>query len=122
MSRPPIPSSFHEQEVCMSRAIVNRTVRCLVAACGLALTLGATAVYQFDNNTDAKYRKYLSAVDWVSNDVYPLTQWNRPQWVDRLQSQSLSAADPFNASATPFNPGTAVDKLRDLSGGKKQFA
>jgi hypothetical protein len=83
---------------------------------------GATVVYQYDTTTDQKYRAYLNAVDWASNDVYPLTQYGRPQWIDRLQSAHLSLNDPKNLSGVPFNPGTAVDKLRELSGGKRQFA
>jgi hypothetical protein len=83
---------------------------------------GATAVYQYDTTTDQKYRAYLNAVDWASNDVYPLTQYGRPQWIDHLQSAHLSLDDPKNLSGVPFNPGTAVDKLRERSGGKRQFA
>src|SRR5205823_4268867 len=79
---------------------------------------GAIVVGQADSVPDSKYRKYLQAVDWASNDVYPLTQYGRPQWIDKLDITASTAG----GSAAPPNPGTSVDKLRELSNGKKQFA
>jgi hypothetical protein len=81
---------------------------------------GATVVGQFDSNTDEKYRQYLRAVDWSSSDVYPVTQYGRYQWIDKLLVGSTS--DPQYAGVAPPTPGSSVDKLRQLSGGKRQFA
>jgi hypothetical protein len=47
------------------------------------------------------YVKYASAADWIGNDIYPVTGWNRPDWLWKV--------------------GAAVDRLRDWSGGKPQF-
>jgi hypothetical protein len=81
---------------------------------------GATVVGQYDSITDAKYRQYLQAVDWASNDVYPITQYNRPQWIDKLLAPA--SKDIQYAGVAPPTPGTAVQKLAELSGGKRQFA
>jgi hypothetical protein len=48
------------------------------------------------------YQNLLAASDWVSNDIYPVTGWIRP---DKLDA-----------------PGQAVSRLATLSGGKPQFA
>jgi hypothetical protein len=81
---------------------------------------GATVVGQYDSITDAKYRQYLQAVDWSSNDVYPITQYNRPQWIDKLLAPA--SKDIQYAGVAPPTPGTAAQKLAELSGDKKQFA
>jgi hypothetical protein len=81
---------------------------------------GQNAMYQFDGLTDNLYKQYIKSTDWVSNDVYPITAWNRPDWIDK--NAKLNLADPANNNGVPFNPGNSVDKLRDLSGGKKQLA
>jgi hypothetical protein len=81
---------------------------------------GQNAMYQFDALTDNLYEQYIKSTDWVSNDVYPITAWNRPDWIDKIAKLNLN--DPGNNGGVPFNPGNAVDKLRALSGGKKQLA
>jgi hypothetical protein len=48
------------------------------------------------------YVEYMKAADWVGNDFYPVTGYNRPDWLWKV--------------------GAAVDQLRDWSGGKPQFA
>jgi len=48
------------------------------------------------------YLDYLKAADWVGNDFYAVTGYNRPDWLWKV--------------------GAAVDTLRDWSGGKPQFA
>jgi hypothetical protein len=48
------------------------------------------------------YLEYLKAADWVGNDFYPVTGYNRPDWLWKI--------------------GAAVDTLRDWSGGKPQLA
>jgi hypothetical protein len=80
----------------------------------------ANAIYQLDSLTDAMYKQYTASATIISSDVYPVTAYNRPQWIDK--KAKLSAADPENASTTPFNPGQGVDKLRALSDGKTQYA
>jgi len=48
------------------------------------------------------YPAYIAAADWISNDIYPVTGWNRP---DRLTWV-----------------GQAIDKLRGWSESRPQFA
>jgi hypothetical protein len=80
----------------------------------------ANAIYQFDSLTDAMYKQYTASANIISSDVYPVTAYNRPQWIDK--NVKLTGTDPENASTTPFNPGQGVDKLRALSDGKTQYA
>lgn len=54
--------------------------------------------------SDATYLEFLKATDWVSNDIYPVTGWNRPDWIDYSQSPSDRKT-----------PGMALDKLSALS-------
>src|SRR5258706_10653364 len=49
----------------------------------------------------ALYLEYLKAADWVGNDFYPVTGYNRPDWLWKI--------------------GAAVDTLRGWSGGKPQL-
>jgi hypothetical protein len=48
------------------------------------------------------YQAYIKSADWIGNDFYPVTGYNRPDWLWKI--------------------GAAVDQLRDWSGGKPQFA
>jgi hypothetical protein len=48
------------------------------------------------------YQEYMKAADWVGNDFYAVTGYNRPDWLWKV--------------------GAAVDQLRDWSGGKPQLA
>jgi hypothetical protein len=48
------------------------------------------------------YQEYMVAADWIGNDFYPVTGYNRPDWLWKI--------------------GAAVDQLREWSGGKPQFA
>jgi len=66
------------------------------------------------------YQAMVQAGDIISNDVYPVTAWSRPQWIDF--SQPMVPNDPENATGVRWNPGTAIDALRQLSGGKEQWA
>lgn len=81
---------------------------------------GQNAQYQADGLTDALYQQYSQSADWISSDVYPVTAWNHPDWIDK--NAKLNLKDPTNNGGVPFNPGNSVDKLRALSGGKKQLA
>jgi hypothetical protein len=49
-----------------------------------------------------QYQAYMKAADWIGNDFYPVTGYNRPDWLWKI--------------------GAAVDQLRDWSGGKPQLA
>jgi hypothetical protein len=66
------------------------------------------------------YQAMVQAGDIISNDVYPVTAWSRPQWIDF--SQPMVPNDPENATGIRWNPGTAIDALRQMSGGKEQWA
>ena len=81
---------------------------------------GQNAQYQGDGLTDAIYQQYSRSADWISSDVYPITAWNHSNWIDK--NARLNLKDPANNGGVPFNPGNSVDKLRALSGGKKQLA
>lgn len=48
------------------------------------------------------YQAYIQSADWIANDLYPVTGYNRPDWLWKL--------------------GAAVDRLRGWSQDKPQFA
>lgn len=48
------------------------------------------------------YQAYIQSADWIANDFYPVTGYNRPDWLWKV--------------------GAAVDQLRDWSNDKPQFA
>ncbi|HSI33041.1 MAG TPA: beta-galactosidase [Tepidisphaeraceae bacterium] len=50
----------------------------------------------------AVYDEYVKSADWISSDIYPVTGYNRPDWLWKV--------------------GASVDALREWSGGKPQFA
>ncbi len=55
------------------------------------------------NKTPRKlYEAYIQQSDWIGSDFYPVTGWNRPDWLTHV--------------------GNVVDQLRDWSQGKPQFA
>ena len=60
------------------------------------------------------------AADIVSSDFYPVSVWNRPEWIDF--SKPLDPKDNYNATGKRLNPGTAIDVLRPWAGGKQQMA
>jgi hypothetical protein len=49
----------------------------------------------------ARYAGYVWAADWIGSDFYPVSGYNRPDWLWKV--------------------GAAADRLRDWSGGKPQF-
>jgi hypothetical protein len=48
------------------------------------------------------YHSYIQSADWIGNDFYPVTGYNRPDWLWKV--------------------GAAIDQLRDWSHDKPQFA
>ena len=80
---------------------------------------GANAVYQLDSLTDSLYKQIFAEAEWVSSDTYPVGVWGQPQWIDKAVPQ---VPNQWDLSTTPFNDGTAVQKIDQLSGGKQQFA
>jgi hypothetical protein len=60
---------------------------------------------------EATYQQYMQSANWIGNDMYPVTGWGRPDWVDL--SKTITDRK---------NEGMAVKKLSDLSGGKPQWA
>lgn len=66
------------------------------------------------------YKNYAKAADWVANDIYPITAWNHPEWIDF--SKPLKSNDIYNGTGKRLNPGTVIDVLRKWTGGKKQMA
>jgi hypothetical protein len=55
------------------------------------------------------YEGWSAGADWIANDIYPVSGYNHPDWVDLFQ--------------TPDPPtGTVLDILREWSSGKPQYA
>ena len=73
----------------------------------------------FPANKDQIYQGIFNTADWVNSDVYPVSAWSHPQWIDKAAVLS-PVGDPYY-STIPFNSGNAIDKIRQLTGGKKQF-
>lgn len=66
------------------------------------LNYAGGAVMGHQGSTDEAYYEQASAGgDWICNDIYPVTGWNKPQWVPEV--------------------GGAVDVLRAAAPGKSQF-
>ncbi|MGI8622981.1 MAG: hypothetical protein ACR2NB_05730 [Solirubrobacteraceae bacterium] len=55
------------------------------------------------------YRDYSSAADWISEDIYPLTGYGRPDWIDLSQR-------------APTATGDVLDRLATWAPGKPTFA
>lgn len=109
-----IPTSQLAAEYATWKA-ANPNVPILVNVSGAdTLNTGAPA------SRDAKYRGIFATADWVTSDTYPISAWGHPQWTDKASVLVNNGTDPY-FSSVPFNDGTAVDKIRQLSGGKKQF-
>jgi hypothetical protein len=72
-----------------------------------------SAISQTDGITDADYRLYTGTADLVSSEVFPVAALNQPSWIDKGLSYGSLAAQ---------NAGAGIDKLRALSGGKRQYA
>ncbi len=67
------------------------------------------------------YKTYMKSADIIANDIYPITAWNHPEWIDF--SKALNPNDIYNPTPTKrLNSGTTIDVLRAASGGKKQWA
>lgn len=73
---------------------------------------GGNVMNPNDSFNDAFYQTEQKAGDWVSEDIYPVTGWGRPDWIDYSK----------NPTDMRWNSGLATDKLRQLSGGKMTFA
>jgi hypothetical protein len=81
---------------------------------------GTSVLNPYDSVNKPQYQDYMKAADWVANDIYPITAWNHPEWIDF--SMKLNPKDPYNATGQRMNPGIVEDTLRSWSGGKPQFA
>lgn len=73
---------------------------------------GGNVLNQNDAYPDSLYKTFAQSADWVGQDIYPVTGWGRADWIDYSKTPS-----DFR-----WNAGLANDKLRTLTGGKKQFA
>jgi hypothetical protein len=60
------------------------------------------------NHPARRYRDWIGAADWLSNDFYPVTGSGRPDWIDRRRK-----------SRPPM--GAVLDRLSSLSRGKRQL-
>lgn len=63
---------------------------------------GSSSLWGYGGKTEADYKKWMAAADWISNDLYPITAHNRASALDA--------------------PGLAAAELAQWSGGKRQFA
>ncbi|MGE5610429.1 MAG: beta-galactosidase [Bacillota bacterium] len=61
------------------------------------------------------YAKYLASADWISSDLYPVTGWGRPDWLDYSKTTKKTAANRKTL-------GMAVSRLSEWSKQKRQFA
>jgi len=60
------------------------------------------------NHSERRYRAWIAASDWVSNDFYPITGQGRPEWIDLRR-------DPVPRM------GLILDRLNSWSRGKRQI-
>jgi hypothetical protein len=81
---------------------------------------GTSVLNPNDAVNKPQYQEFIKAADWTGNDIYPITAWNHPEWIDL--SKQLNPKDPYNATGQRMNPGIVVDTLRNWSMGKKQLA
>jgi hypothetical protein len=81
---------------------------------------GSMALNPWIAKDGSTYKAMSQTADIVANDIYPVTAWNRPAWIDF--SKALDPKDPYNTTGKRLNPGTAIDILRNFSGGKRQMA
>jgi hypothetical protein len=65
-----------------------------------------------------KYGAYTQTADWISQDLYPITGWARPDWIDL----SVPIALPPTKEPERYTVGWTVDALRTISNGKPQIA
>jgi hypothetical protein len=78
---------------------------------------GATVIGQLDQTTDQDYKNIFATADWISNDVYPIAAWGQTSWIDK----AMPNPNPWGIT-DKLNEANAVDKIRSLIGGKRQFA
>lgn len=67
------------------------------------------------------YGAMLEQSDWVGNDVYPVTGWNAPQWIDLATPVSGNDGNAVDGLGR-ITPGIVVTKLSEISHGKPQIA
>ncbi len=72
----------------------------LLSLPGVSLTVGTTA--------SQLYAGWLGSADWIANDIYPVSAFNSPNWIDLSQT----AQPPF---------GYVEGELSQWSGGKPQY-
>ena len=67
---------------------------------------GGTIYTKYPTN-QATYIADSPAGDWISNDIYPVSGWNRPDWIDLLQTPMILGAAPggIDDNLRSFNPG-----------------
>ena len=69
--------------------------------------------------TSSYYQGVFQTADTISSDVYPVSAWNHPQWIDKAIAPQ---PDNWDLTNLGFTPGNGVDAIRGLSGGKNQWA
>jgi hypothetical protein len=72
---------------------------------------GGNVLNNLSASNKAFFQSYMASGDWVSNDIYPVTGYNRPDWIDYSKN-------PTDRKT----PGIAINQLRSWSGGKSQYA
>jgi hypothetical protein len=82
--------------------------------------VGSMALNPWIAKDGSLYKTLGQSADIISNDIYPVSIWNRPEWIDF--SKPLNPGDPYNTTGKRLNPGAAIDVLRPWVGGKKQWA
>jgi hypothetical protein len=74
--------------------------------------------WQKGGEAKQKYSSYAQAADWICHDLYPVTGWARPDWIDLSRPIEL----PPEREPERYTVGWTTDALRAISGGKPQLA
>ena len=61
--------------------------------------------------SNATYQAYMASANIIGNDLYPVTGWGRPDWIDYSKTLTDRKTE-----------GMAIKGYSDLSGGKPQWA
>jgi hypothetical protein len=81
-------------------------MKAAVAAAPVIINFSAGDFLDPAKANKARYQEYMSAGDILSSDIYPITGWNRPDWISYT-----------SATADRRNPGVAVDRLNEWGAG-----
>jgi hypothetical protein len=76
---------------------------------------GFDVLYPPAGFTQSYYQAASQAGDWISSDLYPVTGFGRPDWID------LAETGPWNPGPTKWTAGVVADTLANYTNGKPQY-